>query len=310
MDTFPQPSVNVLLNGIYLNHHFDGGTRGNTGEFYWFAIISDGDVVVTTSSKQVGMGGQDGIQSGVKSGSWLAIEDLNIFNTTKRNTTSRSLSVGIRVVESDDSDEAKSVFKNLSIIAASVVTSFTGNPAIGTGTKQVVNLINSFLELDDDDLALGRVLGIHAFQHYKVGKFLSLSGRNGTQAIISVIPVNKRKEEFFFKEKKLKALNYPKGDSTPIFEIKQKGQISCFRRQLTIGSKLELVNAKSRKTVRSSTQTRRRFSPYAIKTFHNIVPGKYFLRVTSPPAILLPGKLKYMFTAYGSSADGLALDPG
>lgn len=301
--TVSTEAVNVILNGLFLNHHFDGGTRGSTGEFYFYTVVSDGVEMIIHTSKSAGMGGADGIQQNVASGTWLAVEDLNIFNIVGRENRATSINVGVRVIETDNSDKVQAVFTELAKVGGTVASAIAGIPAIAPAGSKAVNAVNALIELDGDDLALGRVEGLHYYENYRVGKFIVFTGAHNTKAVMSVIPTNKTAQDFLFREDTVTA-----GVNTSAqFRVSKLGQVAYFLQQHGIGITVELVNADTGTTVKRWRTATNRYSAFGIKTFHDVAPGNYYLKVTQP--LFYPGKIKYMYTAYGSVSEGLALRP-
>lgn len=306
--TTPPPPIKIMLNGVYVRHHFDGGLRGGTGEFALYCIATDGSIVRVTTSKDMGMGNADGVQTGVKPYTWLDLNNVSILDATNRDPMSNSIAVGVRVIEQDDSESVKRILNEVSNIGGVAGAAISGNPvvgaAVGTVAQGVVNAANAIIDLDNNDLALGHVEGLHAHENYRVGRYIIFSGRENTAAIISVIPIGKSEEEFFLREVSLSSREFRK--NTPVFEVKKEGQVSYLRKQLSRQSLIELVDVRNNRVVAKHLDSRGR--AYKKGTFHRVAPGRYRLRVTK----LLwarKGRLQYMYTAYGSINSGLAMRP-
>lgn len=184
-DKFLTP-LTAVLHDVYVGYHHDGGTRGSHGEFYWSSVVADGDKVYVTDSKK--LIGEDGIQTGVASGTWLTLDRIPLY-THDSPPSAGAISIGFRLIENDDSDEAKAVFNGLTALGSAIVSAFTTNPAVGTITDGAVQLVHSLLDVDDDDVALSAVKGLHSVNNYNIGRFFSLKDqRYGTSAVFSIIP--------------------------------------------------------------------------------------------------------------------------
>jgi len=182
----PDRPLIIILHDIYAAHSHEGIPRGKRGEFYWDSTVADGAEVIRCDSQKL-MGG-DGIERNVASGSWLNVERVPLYSSNQA-PKNGALSLGFRLIESDDPDEAKRIFSGISSMAKPILEVFTGGPA-AVVTDAVVALVHALLALDEDDVAVAGIKGLlGCANHYEMGRFFSIvDKRYGDAAVFSVAP--------------------------------------------------------------------------------------------------------------------------
>lgn len=230
--TSQEPLMRIMLHGIYVGHHFDGVTRGGTGEFYWYSSVADGNDLYVIDSRQSNQFGKNGILTGVNEKTWIDFGLLELFRSRKapeRKNTVFSFSLK----ESDDGDEAKAIFREAAGVARVVAEKFAGSD-LADAEKRAVNLFNAIIDADDDDDAIQGIKGLDYLTNYDIGRFFRLEGKQHdnrpTFAICSVVPlVDPGGEDFAFYEEIGLSVSPPKGKEL-IVNAPQDGYLSIMMR--------------------------------------------------------------------------------
>lgn len=295
--TTPNIPIEIVLEKIWTATESEGRFRGSTGEFYWLAVVSDGDEVVVQNSKSTGFGGEDGVLTGVDGKSWLPVDKVLLYRTPVDYEAGvsypRSVSFGFRLIERDDEDEATRILNGLSPIAQAAVTAYTGNPEAAVYTDMAVKFVNGLLSLDSDDLVINGVRGLLGVaQHFRVGKFITIRTGNSV-AGFSINPVNDHGDDFARYEINLP----PQSSSSDSFTIEKAGQLSFLFRAVYyafLGSQfrpvIKLVNSNTGEVLFEKRLGRRAMSSYN----WSVEPGTYHFESFAP----FGGRFSMMYAAY------------
>lgn len=293
----PGIPIEIVMERVWTATKSESG-RGKTGEFYWNAVISDGEEIILRDSKSTGFGGEDGILTKVEAHTWLPVQEVLLYRTPidvqTQEAYPRSVSFSFRLIESDDSSEAEKIFKGLGNVAKVVVGALTKNPGAAVYTDYAVSFVNSLLSLDDDDLVISGTRGLlGTARHFRVGDFITMRTGNSV-AGFSVIPLNDHGEDFFRYEVTVPA----PGSKSESFSIPKAGSLSFLFRTYfpfffpsQLRPSLKLVNSESGDIVFEKRFGKRSLSSYT----RSVEKGEYHFECTSP---MVGAKFSVMYAAY------------
>lgn len=195
--------VRINLHGIYLAHHFDGFTRGPTGEFFFTSVTTDGVTAHAVGSNEAQNGPLGAVWEGIGPGTWLNFDILQLYPTIgQASEPTEQITLSLRIMERDAGGDVEAkILEGLSELTKGGIQALAasaGGPGflkdfLGSGDVQkgIIKFIEAGFEVySGNDTALGELLGLTwAFsRRYRVGEFLELKGREGTRAYLSVIP--------------------------------------------------------------------------------------------------------------------------
>lgn len=222
----------ILLHGIYVGHHFDGGFRGGTGEFYWYSTVSDGNDLHVTDSREAIQFGKNGILTGVRKQTWLDLGMVELFRSSKPPKHKNGV-FAFTLMESDDGDEAKKIFKASTTAASRVAKHLTGFDSANIA-KEAVNVFNSIIDADDDDHAIQGIKGLDYLTNYNVGQFIRIEGkrhdRRPTFAICSIVPHDNYEDDDFSIYEETGVYVPPGAGVTHHVDLPSDGHLSVFIR--------------------------------------------------------------------------------
>ena len=222
--------IRILLHGLYIGHHFDGWFRGNTGEFYWYSVVSDGNDLYVQDSRNIGFG-KNGILTGVESKSWINFDLLELFRSTKPPKRGYA-HFSFTLMEDDNSDEAKAIFRAGASAAGKAASLFFGSSLAGA-EEGVKNFFERLVDIDESDHAIQAIRGLDRLNNYRLGEFIRLEGKTHdgrpTFAVCSIIPEEELNLQKFFFEQKI-GENITFSGKTYKVDIPQEGLLSLFIR--------------------------------------------------------------------------------
>lgn len=134
----------IVLEGVWIGFDHDPGSKGD-GEFYWVSVASDGAQLFTRTSADAIAG--DGVQTGVKEGTWLSTRRFPLY-ATKEEPPFDHISVGFNLIERDEGSPVAEVigdFANPAKLLDLVL------PGAGTAASGIVSAVQHLIELDQDD---------------------------------------------------------------------------------------------------------------------------------------------------------------
>ncbi len=190
--TFQPFAVEIRLHGLYAGHHFDGFLNGGTGEFYWIALTTNGNDVYDITSINFG---NQGVLEKVSPGEWIDFGSYLIWpDATGQNgpAPTEAVTMSFTLLERDDDAVAKKVLAGLSKAAEAILESqgAAGQPGVAKGHEAILELAQLLIGVYAvHDHAIDKILALNGpADHYKVGRFVRLTGEQNTYAILSVLP--------------------------------------------------------------------------------------------------------------------------
>jgi len=192
--------VRVYLHGFWVPYHYDSpeilgfipvGFSGQTGEFFFSSICTNGEQLYDSSSSGLGDGG-NGIWTKVQSGTWIDTGSMQLWpDPADIPDPSPQLLLDFRLLEADDGAVAQRILNGLGDAGrVAVLQQAGGDPTVVAKYEAALKLASEILGVyANDDVALSARIALSGpWENYGAGRFIKIRGAGGSYAILSVVP--------------------------------------------------------------------------------------------------------------------------
>lgn len=185
--------IKIKLLGFYAGHHYDGFLNGDTGEFFFACLTTNGKVMYFAGSKDGGGGPAGGVFDKISAGQWVDVGEFPLWPdpSAGQPDVTDVVTTGFWLLERDDGALADQILNGITPLTREIVkAAFGNNPVANAGHEAAVKLAATMIGIYAvPDKAITSTLGLESSTtHYNVGRFIKLRGSSGSYAYIEVIP--------------------------------------------------------------------------------------------------------------------------